>query len=74
MTQGMQLHGRCRLVLRQSISWYDGMWLAQKLYGKVPRVRVPRIHWDATARRVLCMEWVQGCKVCSFVQDAGLRA
>ena len=42
----------------------DSSTLVQRLYGKVPRVRVPNIHWQATARRVLTMEWVKGCKVC----------
>ena len=27
------------------------------------RVRVPRIHWEATSRRVLTMEWVEGIKL-----------
>ena len=36
----------------------------QKLYGKVPRVRVPRIMWNGlTARRVLTMEWIDGVKL-----------
>lgn len=30
------------------------------LYGKVPRVRVPKVYWQYTARRVLCMEWIEG--------------
>ena len=30
------------------------------LYGKVPRVRVPKVYWQYTARRVLCMEWIDG--------------
>lgn len=34
-----------------------------KLYAHVPRVRTPGIHWGATARRVLCMEWIDGVKL-----------
>ncbi|KAK9903264.1 hypothetical protein WJX75_001146 [Coccomyxa subellipsoidea] len=35
----------------------------QDLYGSVPRIRTPRIVWAHTARRVLCMEWVDGVKL-----------
>jgi hypothetical protein len=35
----------------------------QELYGGVPRVRVPKIVWGATARRVLTMEWIDGVKL-----------
>ena len=36
----------------------------QRLYGKIPRVRVPRIMWGGlTARRVLTMEWIEGVKL-----------
>ncbi|EIE23034.1 ABC1-domain-containing protein [Coccomyxa subellipsoidea C-169] len=35
----------------------------QELYGSVPRIRTPRIIWAHTARRVLCMEWVDGVKL-----------
>ncbi|KAL3145629.1 hypothetical protein ABBQ32_003173 [Trebouxia sp. C0010 RCD-2024] len=34
-----------------------------ELYAHVPRVRTPGIHWSATARRVLCMEWIDGVKL-----------
>ena len=27
------------------------------------QVRVPRIHWSATSRRVLTMEWIEGVKL-----------
>ena len=37
--------------------------IAQDLYGSVPRIRTPRIVWAHTARRVLCMEWVDGVKL-----------
>ena len=36
----------------------------QDLYGKVPRVRVPKIYWATTARRVLTMEWIDGALPC----------
>ena len=36
---------------------------AQELYGSVPRIRTPRIIWAHTARRVLCMEWIDGVKL-----------
>ncbi len=29
----------------------------------MPRIRVPKIVWAHTARRVLCMEWVDGVKL-----------
>ena len=35
----------------------------QELYGNVPRIRTPRIVWAHTARRVLCMEWIDGVKL-----------
>ena len=35
----------------------------QELYGNVPRIRTPRIMWAHTARRVLCMEWIDGVKL-----------
>lgn len=34
-----------------------------RLYSHVPRVRVPKIKWDATSRRVLTMEWIDGVKL-----------
>ncbi len=33
------------------------------LYAHVPRVRAPGIRWEATARRVLTMEWIEGVKL-----------
>lgn len=35
----------------------------QALYGGLPRVKVPRIHWEYVARRVLVMEWIDGVKL-----------
>lgn len=36
----------------------------QRLYGKIPRVRVPKIKWNGlTTRRVLTMEWIEGVKL-----------
>ncbi len=29
----------------------------------VPRVRVPKIKWEASSRRVLTMEWIDGVKL-----------
>ncbi|PSC69892.1 putative aarF domain-containing kinase chloroplastic [Micractinium conductrix] len=34
-----------------------------KLYSHVPRVRVPTIKWEATSRRVITMEWIDGIKL-----------
>lgn len=34
-----------------------------ELYSHVPRVRVPGIKWEATSRRVLTMEWIDGVKL-----------
>jgi aarF domain-containing kinase len=34
-----------------------------KLYAHVSRVRVPKILWEGTSRRVLTMEWIEGCKL-----------
>lgn len=33
------------------------------LYSHVPRVRVPGIKWEATSRRVITMEWIDGVKL-----------
>ncbi len=38
------------------------------------RVRVPRIHWDLTTRRVLCMEFVEGVKINDAAAVAALGA
>lgn len=32
----------------------------ERLYGDIPGVRVPRVHWEATRRRVLTTAWVEG--------------
>ena len=38
--------------------------VVQELYGKIPRVRVPKIMWNGvTSRRVLTMEWIEGVKL-----------
>ena len=29
----------------------------------MPRIKVPRIHWAHTARRVITMEWIEGVKL-----------
>ncbi|GBG89523.1 hypothetical protein CBR_g49313 [Chara braunii] len=34
-----------------------------KLYGMLPRVRIPKVYWDYTMRRVLVMEWIDGVKL-----------
>lgn len=41
--------------------------LSQALYGSMPRVRTPRIYWQATHRRVLTMEWIDGVKLTNKV-------
>jgi predicted unusual protein kinase regulating ubiquinone biosynthesis (AarF/ABC1/UbiB family) len=33
------------------------------LYGYLPEIHVPTIHWEYTNRRVLTMEWVEGTKL-----------
>ncbi|KAL6784818.1 hypothetical protein ACKKBF_B03355 [Auxenochlorella protothecoides x Auxenochlorella symbiontica] len=35
----------------------------QALYGTMPQVRTPAIKWEATSRRVLTMEWIEGVKL-----------
>eukprot|EP00878_Enallax_costatus_P031030 GHUV01033859.1.p1 GENE.GHUV01033859.1~~GHUV01033859.1.p1 ORF type:complete len:615 (+),score=219.69 GHUV01033859.1:1031-2875(+) len=46
----------------------------QALYGSMPRVRTPRIYWQATQRRVLTMEWIDGVKLTNkaAMEAAGL--
>jgi predicted unusual protein kinase regulating ubiquinone biosynthesis (AarF/ABC1/UbiB family) len=39
----------------------------QALYGNMPRVRTPKIYWQATQRRVLTMEWIEGVKLTNKV-------
>eukprot|EP00890_Picochlorum_soloecismus_P001229 jgi/Picsp_1/2106/NSC_05571-R1_uncharacterized aarf domain-containing protein kinase chloroplastic-like len=34
-----------------------------RLYSHVPRVSTPEIKWEATSRRVLTMEWIEGVKL-----------
>jgi len=50
----------------------DGRYVGlQDLYGKIPRVRVPKIKWGGlTSRRVLTMEFIQGCKLTDRVAMA----
>ncbi|MFM7265202.1 MAG: ABC1 kinase family protein [Cyanobium sp.] len=35
----------------------------RKLHAHNPRIAVPAIHWQATSRRVLTMEWIEGTKL-----------
>lgn len=44
------------------------------LYKAVPRVKVPGIKWDATSRRVITMEWIEGVKLTDKVamESSGL--
>ncbi|WIA09229.1 hypothetical protein OEZ85_008638 [Tetradesmus obliquus] len=46
----------------------------QALYGSMPRVRTPKIYWQATQRRVLTMEWIEGVKLTNkpAMDEAGL--
>lgn len=46
----------------------------EELYRHVPRVRTPGIKWEATSRRVLTMEWIDGVKLTdkAAMADAGL--
>ncbi|MEO0373404.1 MAG: AarF/ABC1/UbiB kinase family protein [Cyanobacteria bacterium P01_A01_bin.17] len=34
-----------------------------ELYGYLPEIHVPTIHWEYTSRRVLTMEWIDGTKL-----------
>ncbi|MEM7792888.1 MAG: AarF/ABC1/UbiB kinase family protein [Cyanobacteria bacterium P01_C01_bin.118] len=34
-----------------------------RMYGHLPRIRVPRIYWRYTRRRILTMEWIDGIKI-----------
>jgi hypothetical protein len=43
----------------------------QALYGNMPRVRTPAIYWQATQRRVLTMEWIEGVKLTNKVRRRG---
>jgi len=47
----------------------------RELYSHVPRVRTPDIKWEATARRVLTMEWIEGVKLTDHaaMSEAGLN-
>ncbi|KAG0574287.1 hypothetical protein KC19_VG250800 [Ceratodon purpureus] len=40
------------------------------LYGSLPRIRVPKIYWEHTSRRVLTMKWIEGVKL---TDEHGLR-
>lgn len=41
--------------------------MEQALYGSMARVRTPGIYWQATQRRVLTMEWIDGVKLTNKV-------
>jgi predicted unusual protein kinase regulating ubiquinone biosynthesis (AarF/ABC1/UbiB family) len=41
------------------------------LYGTLPRVIVPTVHWEATTSRVLTLQWIDGIKLSD---TAGLAA
>ena len=45
-----------------------------RLYSHVPRVSTPEIKWEATSRRVLTMEWIDGVKLTNkeAMANAGL--
>ena len=43
----------------------------RKLHAHNPRIAVPAIHWQATSRRVLTMEWIDGTKLTNL---AAVRA
>jgi predicted unusual protein kinase regulating ubiquinone biosynthesis (AarF/ABC1/UbiB family) len=47
-----------------------------ELYGSMPDIYVPSIHWQYTGRRVLTMEWITGTKLTSLeaVAAQGLDA
>jgi aarF domain-containing kinase len=33
------------------------------LYGSLPHIRIPKVYWEYTTRRVLTMEWIEGVKL-----------
>ena len=45
-----------------------------ELYGNIPRVKTPAIYWEATGRRVLTMEFIEGIKLTDVegMKEAGL--
>ncbi|MGL5511344.1 MAG: ABC1 kinase family protein, partial [Microcoleaceae cyanobacterium] len=47
-----------------------------RLYGNLPEIYVPKIHWQYTGRRVLTMEWINGTKLTDLeaVQAQGIDA
>ncbi|CAK9875924.1 unnamed protein product [Sphagnum jensenii] len=46
------------------------------LYGSLPHIRIPKIYWEYTTRRVLTMEWIEGVKLTDErgLHSYGLRA
>ncbi|NEO84349.1 MAG: AarF/ABC1/UbiB kinase family protein [Spirulina sp. SIO3F2] len=50
--------------------------LFAELYGYLPEIYIPRIHWDYSGRRVLTMEWIEGTKLTQLeaVQAQGIDA
>ena len=48
----------------------------RQLYGHLPKIYVPKIHWQYTKRRVLTMEWIQGTKLTKLeaLQEQGIDA
>jgi predicted unusual protein kinase regulating ubiquinone biosynthesis (AarF/ABC1/UbiB family) len=47
-----------------------------ELYGAMPDIYVPKIHWQYTARRVLTMEWIDGTKLTNLeeIEAQGIDA
>ncbi|MGK7930298.1 MAG: ABC1 kinase family protein [Microcystaceae cyanobacterium] len=47
-----------------------------ELYGYLPEIYVPKIHWEYTGRRVLTMEWIDGTKLTNIeaIQAKGIDA
>jgi len=46
------------------------------LYGSLPHIRIPKVYWEYTTRRVLTMEWIEGVKLTDErgLHSYGLRA
>lgn len=46
-----------------------------RLFAEDPTVKVPKIYWDYTKRRVLTLEWIDGIKISNYpaIEAAGLH-
>ncbi len=46
-----------------------------RMFADDPTVKVPKIYWDYTKRRVLTLEWIEGIKISNYpaIEAAGLN-